>query len=71
MVGDMRVRGRPVEQNLSVSDYKFIKNFYGKHYNYILFFVRGKRYVCEKITATFTENGMSQLLKGEFWPLLD
>ena len=36
-----------------------------------VFFVRGKRYVCEKITATFTENGMSQLLKGEFWPLLD
>lgn len=35
MMEDMRVRGRPVEQNLSVSDYKFIKNFYGKHYNYI------------------------------------
>lgn len=36
-----------------------------------VFFIRGKRYLCEKITATFTENGMSQLLKGEFYPLLD
>lgn len=36
-----------------------------------IFNIRGKRYVCEKITATFTENGMSQLLKGEFYPLLD
>ena len=29
-----------------------------------LFIIRGKRYVCEKITATFTANGMSQLIKG-------
>ncbi|MDE6553182.1 MAG: hypothetical protein K2K98_09545, partial [Muribaculaceae bacterium] len=36
-----------------------------------LFFIHGRRYICEKITATFTEDGMSQLLKGEFWPLLD
>lgn len=36
-----------------------------------IFFIRGKRYLCEKITATFTENGMSQLLKGEFYPLLE
>lgn len=32
-----------------------------------LFYIQGKRYICEKITATFTENGMSQLLKGEFY----
>ncbi len=36
-----------------------------------IFHIRGRRYLCEKITATFTENGMSQLLKGEFYPLLD
>lgn len=36
-----------------------------------IFHIKGKRYLCEKITATFTENGMSQLLKGEFYPLLD
>lgn len=36
-----------------------------------LFIIYGKRYVCEKITATFTENGMSQLLKGTFYPVLD
>lgn len=35
-----------------------------------LFFIKGKAFVCEKITATFTEDGMSQLLKGEFY-LLD
>lgn len=36
-----------------------------------VFLIRGKRYVCEKITATFTENGMSQLLKGIFYPITD
>lgn len=36
-----------------------------------IFNIRGKRYLCEKITATFTESGMSQLLKGEFYPLLE
>lgn len=36
-----------------------------------IFNIRGKRYICEKITATFTEDGMSQLLKGEFYPLLE
>ncbi len=32
-----------------------------------LFYINGKKYLCEKITATFTENGMSQLLKGSFY----
>lgn len=36
-----------------------------------VFLIRGKRYICEKITATFTENGMSQLLKGVFYPIVD
>lgn len=36
-----------------------------------VFFIRGKLYLCEKITATITEHGMSQLLKGEFFPLVD
>lgn len=36
-----------------------------------LFLIRGKRYVCEKLTATFTEQGMSQLIKGVFWPIAD
>lgn len=34
-----------------------------------VFLIRGKRYVCEKMTATFTENGMSQLIKGVFYPI--
>lgn len=36
-----------------------------------IFHIEGRRYVCEKITATFTEYGMSQLLKGEFYPIAD
>lgn len=36
-----------------------------------IFYIHGQRYLCEKITATFTENGMSQLIKGEFYPLID
>lgn len=34
-----------------------------------IFHIRGKRYICEKLTATFTENGMSQLIKGVFYPI--
>ncbi len=36
-----------------------------------LFIIRGKRYVCEKLTATFTERGMSQLVNGFFYPIND
>ncbi len=36
-----------------------------------VFYIRGKRYICEKITATFTEDGMSKLLKGEFYPITE
>ena len=36
-----------------------------------LFIIRGKRYVCEKLTATFTSQGMSQLIKGSFYPVTD
>lgn len=36
-----------------------------------IFHINGKKYLCEKITATFTENGMSQLLKGSFYPITE
>lgn len=36
-----------------------------------MFIIQGRRYVCEKITANFTENGMSRLLKGDFYPVAD
>lgn len=36
-----------------------------------VFLIKGKRYLCERITATFTESGMSQLLKGEFYLITD
>lgn len=36
-----------------------------------IFHIKGKRYLCEKITATFTESGMSQLLKSVMYPILD
>ena len=32
-----------------------------------VFIIQGMPYICEKITATFTEFGMSQLLKGTFY----
>ena len=35
------------------------------------FLIRGKKYLCEKLTATFTEDGMSQLIKGEFYQIKD
>lgn len=36
-----------------------------------VFHIRGRRYLCEKITATFNDDGMSQLMKGEFYPIAD
>ena len=36
-----------------------------------LFVIHGQRYICEKITANFTEDGMSELMKGEFWLVED
>lgn len=36
-----------------------------------LFYIRGQRYICEKVTATFLESGKSQLLKGVFYRVLD
>lgn len=33
----------------------------------LIFDIRGQLFLCKKITATFTENEMSQLLKGEFY----
>ena len=34
-----------------------------------LFHIDGKRYLCERLTATFTEDGMSHLLKGQFYKI--
>lgn len=31
------------------------------------FFIKGKRYVCAKLTASFSAEGMSNLVKGEFY----
>lgn len=31
------------------------------------FFIHGKRYVCVKLTASFSKNGLSKLIKGEFY----
>ena len=31
------------------------------------FFIKGKRYVCSKLAASFSQNGMSRLIKGEFY----
>ena len=36
-----------------------------------VFFIKGGKYICEKITATFTDKGMSQLMKGEFYLIDD
>ena len=36
-----------------------------------VFLINGKRFLCEKLTATFTESGLSHLLKGSFWPILE
>ena len=35
-----------------------------------LFYIEGKKYLCCKITVTFSEDGMSHLLKGEFYKVV-
>lgn len=32
-----------------------------------VFFIRGKKYLCESLTCVFTDRGRSNLIKGEFW----
>ena len=34
------------------------------------FLISGQQFLCKKITATFTEKGMSQMLKGEFYRII-
>ena len=34
------------------------------------FFIDGKKYLCAKIVATFSEDGLSELMKGEFYKIL-
>ncbi|MDE6272915.1 MAG: hypothetical protein K2M31_07905 [Muribaculaceae bacterium] len=36
-----------------------------------LFIIRGKKYICKQIKATFDEIGMSKLLEGEFYQIKD
>lgn len=36
-----------------------------------LFIISGQAFLCKKITATFSEKGMSQLLKGEFYRVVE
>lgn len=35
-----------------------------------MFYIHGKKYLCEKITANFSEKGKSKLLKGEFYRVI-
>lgn len=35
-----------------------------------VFIISGQQFLCKKITATFTEKGMSQMLKGEFYRIV-
>lgn len=58
----------PVERDRSVS-FSFLSDTVPDPR--AVFYIRGKRYICEKITAVFEEWGMSPLLKGVFWPLAD
>lgn len=36
-----------------------------------IFIIRGRKYLCEKLTASFSPDGMSQKIKGSFWMILE
>lgn len=71
------------DRNSSANNAGYLQNIDGKKkytFSFIsdnipnplsVFFIRGQRYVCEKITAKFTEKGMSQLIKGTFYRIMD
>lgn len=50
---------------------KYIFSFLSKEIPNVrsIFLINNQRFVCEKITATFTENGLSELMKGEFYAI--
>lgn len=35
------------------------------------FFIKGKKFVCERLTYSINDKGVSQLVSGEFWPVID
>lgn len=51
---------------------KFVFSFLSKEIPNVrsIFLINNQRFVCEKITATITENGLSELMKGEFYAIL-
>lgn len=61
--------GLPVIDTRQKFTFKFISNKIPNVRS--IFYIKGKRYVCEKLTATFSEKGMSQLIKGEFYRIPD
>lgn len=73
----MRLRydiyGTNAQTHKIASNKKYKFNFLAKDIPNVrsLFIIHGQRYICEKITANFTENGMSELMKGEFWLVED
>lgn len=36
-----------------------------------VFYIRGKKYLCESLTCSFSEEGRSELIKGVFWAIED
>lgn len=36
-----------------------------------IFIIRGRKFLCEKLTASFSTDGMSQKIKGSFWLILE
>lgn len=64
----------PRPQRFTINtEQKFTFSFLAHHIPDVraLFFINGHRYVCEKITSTFSESGMSELQKGTFYEVLD
>lgn len=50
---------------------KFIFSFLSKDIPNVrsIFLINNQRFICKKITATFTENGLLELMKGEFYAI--
>ncbi|MCQ2196347.1 MAG: hypothetical protein MJZ60_02345 [Bacteroidaceae bacterium] len=67
-------RSAPRPQRYTINtEQKFAFSFLAHHIPDVraLFFINGRRYICEKIESTFSESGMSELQKGTFYEVLD
>lgn len=75
--GGLRLRRRDYSEKIAFDDIDLTQKYTFKFLAQELpdvravYYIHGKRYVCESLTATLTERGMSELIKGVFYRITE